>query len=99
MMELEKVDIFSTPISDNRERPTNMHPEYWLRKVKRPDYETLCMDIKMLGYVGTGKKYGVSDNAIRKWKNHFERQFENKKSHTQSPTQKKKGISTISLTP
>ena len=24
-------------------------------------------DITNLGYVGTGKKYGVSDNAIRKW--------------------------------
>jgi hypothetical protein len=23
--------------------------------------------VKKLGYVGTGRKYGVSDNAIRKW--------------------------------
>jgi len=77
MMELEKVDIFSTPISDNRERPTNMHPEYWLRKVKHPDYETLCKDIKTKGYVGTGKKFGVCDNAIRKWKKQYENQFNN----------------------
>ena len=38
-----------------------------LRKVERPPYRELLLDIKNLGYVGTGKKYGVSDNAIRKW--------------------------------
>ena len=37
------------------------------RKVIRPDIETLEMDVKNLGYTGTGKKYGVSDNSIRKW--------------------------------
>lgn len=37
------------------------------RKVTRPDLETLINDIKNLGYSGTGRKYGVSDNAIRKW--------------------------------
>lgn len=38
------------------------------RKVKnRPKKEDLENDIKELGYVGTGKKYGVSDNSIRKW--------------------------------
>lgn len=38
-----------------------------LRKVERPTIEQLEIDIKELGYCGTGKKYGVSDNAIRKW--------------------------------
>jgi hypothetical protein len=51
-------------------RPTNMHQVFWLRKAKRPDYPTLCEDIGKLGYVGTAKKYNVSDNAIRKWKKH-----------------------------
>ena len=37
------------------------------RKVKRPEYEQLQNEINELGYVGTGRKYGVSDNAIRKW--------------------------------
>jgi len=37
------------------------------RKVVRPSMETLIDDIKILGYRGTGNKYGVSDNAIRKW--------------------------------
>lgn len=38
-----------------------------LRKVNRPDYETLIKEIDELGYCGTGRKYGVSDNTIRKW--------------------------------
>jgi hypothetical protein len=38
-----------------------------LRKVERPDLETLVNDIKNLGYSATGRKYGVSDNTIRKW--------------------------------
>jgi transposase-like protein len=37
------------------------------RKVSRPDLETLLNDIEELGYLGTGRKYGVSDSAIRKW--------------------------------
>ncbi len=37
------------------------------RKAKRPNKEVLLLDISELGYCGTGRKYGVSDNAIRKW--------------------------------
>lgn len=36
------------------------------QKIQWPSYEQLVEDTKQLGYVGTGKKYGVSDNAIRK---------------------------------
>lgn len=43
------------------------------RKVIRPPYEQLLNEIKELGYVGTGKKYGVSDNAIRKWRKIYEK--------------------------
>ena len=39
------------------------------RKVERPDKELLIEDVKELGYSGTGRKYGVSDNTIRKWIN------------------------------
>lgn len=42
------------------------------RKVERPPYEILLSDIETLGYVGTGSKYGVSDNSIRKWKKYYE---------------------------
>lgn len=37
------------------------------RKVERPSYNILINDINNLGYKGTSRKYGVSDNAIRKW--------------------------------
>jgi integrase len=77
MERLGKIEIFSAPIKKGEIHPTNMHPEFWQRKVDRPDYQTLCQDIKNLGFVGTGKKYGVSDNAIRKWKKHYESHFKN----------------------
>ena len=37
------------------------------RKADRPNHEILLEDIKILGYRGTGKKYGVSDTSIKKW--------------------------------
>lgn len=52
---------------DRIEGPAHMHKEFWLRKVERPDFETLKKDVQELGYTGAGRKYGVSDNAVRKW--------------------------------
>lgn len=37
------------------------------RKVERPTIGELLKDIQEIGYSATGRKYGVSDNAIRKW--------------------------------
>lgn len=37
------------------------------RKVERPSIEQIKQDVVNLGYRGTGRKYGVSDNAVRKW--------------------------------
>ena len=38
------------------------------RKVKnRPNIEELLNEVKILGYCKVGRKYGVSDNTIRKW--------------------------------
>jgi len=37
------------------------------RKVERPEIDILLKDVSELGYSGTGRKYGVSDNSIRKW--------------------------------
>ncbi len=37
------------------------------RKIERPDLETLLKDVEELGYVGAGKKYGITDNGLRKW--------------------------------
>ena len=40
-----------------------------LRKVKRPSIDVLKVEIAQLGFCGVGRKYGVSDNAVRKWLN------------------------------
>ncbi|MDQ6749972.1 MAG: hypothetical protein M3Z33_04370 [Actinomycetota bacterium] len=45
-----------------------------LRKATRPDYETLLSEVRALGYSGTGRRRGVSDNAIRKWVRAYETQ-------------------------
>jgi hypothetical protein len=37
------------------------------RRVERPAYEQLLREIEELGYLAVGRRYGVSDNAIRKW--------------------------------
>lgn len=37
------------------------------RKIERPEINVIINDINLLGYSATGRKYGVSDNAIRKW--------------------------------
>jgi prophage antirepressor-like protein len=37
------------------------------RKVSRPSYEQLLKDTRVMSMVKVGQKYGVSDNAIRKW--------------------------------
>ena len=42
------------------------------RKVERPSYEKLKMDLKETNYSATGRKYGVSDNCIRKWIKYYE---------------------------
>src|SRR3954454_23643658 len=42
------------------------------RRVPRPPYEQLVREIDELGYVGVGRKSGVSDNAVRKWRRAYE---------------------------
>jgi predicted RNA-binding Zn-ribbon protein involved in translation (DUF1610 family) len=43
------------------------------RKVNRPDFDTLLDDVNNIGYSAAGRKYGVSDNAIRKWINRYKK--------------------------
>jgi DNA-directed RNA polymerase subunit RPC12/RpoP len=38
-----------------------------MRRVKRPELNELLNSVNELGYKGTGRKYGVIDNTIRKW--------------------------------
>jgi len=37
------------------------------RKVERPSIEQIKSDLSIMSYASVGKKYGVSDNCIRKW--------------------------------
>ena len=42
------------------------------RKVLRPSYDQLLADLSELSWVAVGAKYGVSDNAVRKWMRCYE---------------------------
>lgn len=49
------------------------------RKVERPPYEQLKAEIEATSYLAVGRRYGVSDNAIRKWVRAYERERERAK--------------------
>lgn len=42
-------------------------PKPLCRKVERPDKQFLMQEVASTSYVAVGRKYGVSDNTIRKW--------------------------------
>jgi hypothetical protein len=46
------------------------------RTVPRPPYEQLMREISETSYLAVSRKYGVSDNAIRKWVRQYEREME-----------------------
>ena len=46
------------------------------RKVDRPPYNHLVREVAAIGYLATGRRYGVSDNAIRKWLRQYEAELE-----------------------
>lgn len=50
------------------------HPE--IRKVERPSYEQLMADVETMSFVAIGRKYGVTDNAVRKWIRWYENRAE-----------------------
>jgi transposase-like protein len=49
-------------------------PNPALRRVARPPHHVLLREIEGSGYVAVGRRYGVSDNAIRKWVRQYERE-------------------------
>lgn len=51
------------------------------RTVERPPYEQLLEEIASTSYLAVGRKYGVSDNAIRKWVRQYERERQSNGSH------------------
>lgn len=54
--------------------PREPRPER--RKVERPSYEQLLADVQTMSFVAIGRKYGVSDKAVRKWIRWYEYQRE-----------------------
>lgn len=44
------------------------------RKVERPSLEQLRADLATMSFCAVGRKYGVSDNAVRKWLRWYERE-------------------------
>jgi transposase-like protein len=42
-------------------------PQPARRKVERPSYDQLMADVNSMSLLAVGRKYGVSDNAVRKW--------------------------------
>lgn len=66
-------DCGSRGKGDGRARPGR-------RKVSRPPYAHLIREVRALGFAGTGRRYGVSDNAIRKWLHQYERERARKSS-------------------
>src|SRR5436305_7207664 len=45
--------------------PREPRPER--RRVQRPAYDQLMIDVATMSLRAIGRKYGVSDNAVRKW--------------------------------
>jgi transposase-like protein len=43
------------------------------RRVERPPYEQLVREVEEVGWSAVGRRYGVSDNAVRKWVRGYER--------------------------
>ncbi|MDQ6915329.1 MAG: hypothetical protein M3155_05885 [Actinomycetota bacterium] len=67
----ERQRYCSRPCGSRHTRRRRSFPER--RKVERPSYEQLVQDVRALGYLATGRRDGVSDNAIRKWLRAYER--------------------------
>jgi len=44
------------------------------RRVERPPYEQLVAEVAADGWSAVGRRYGVSDNAVRKWVRGYERE-------------------------
>ncbi len=51
------------------------HPTFKRKVNNRPEYQVLKKEIIDMGYSANGRKYGVSDNAIRKWIKVYEKKM------------------------
>jgi hypothetical protein len=57
-------------------RPARGVPRPERRRVERPPYDELLREVADVGWSAVGRRYGVSDNAIRKWVRQYERERE-----------------------
>lgn len=70
---MKKKSIKKNKLSDD-ERFVNKKIQSINNRVnQRPSYKQLLDDVDINGYTGTGRKYGVSDNSIRKWIKFYEK--------------------------
>ncbi len=49
-------------------------PRPGARRVDRPPYEELIAEVEATNWSAVGRRYGVSDNAVRKWMRAYERE-------------------------
>ncbi len=66
----------SLACGQSHERPELRVPRPETRKVPRPSYEQLKADLAQMSWVAVGRKYGVTDNAVRKWIRWYEQSQE-----------------------
>jgi hypothetical protein len=57
----------------HHERPQMRALRPKTRNVPRPTYEQLQQDLSHMSWLAVGRKYGVSDNAVRKWLRWYKR--------------------------
>jgi HNH endonuclease len=62
----------STACGSHDPGPPGPRPER--RKVDRPPYDQLMAELAASNYSAVGRKYGVSDNAVRKWVRWYEQE-------------------------
>jgi hypothetical protein len=61
-------------------RPRLRDPKPEMRKVERPPYDELMAELAASNWSAVGRRYGVSDNAVRKWVRWYEAERERARS-------------------
>lgn len=59
----------SSPLAGSKYSLCRKCSTFQQRRSERPPLEQLMKEVEELGFCGVGRKYGVSDNAIRGWLN------------------------------
>ena len=54
--------------------PNRGVPNPQRRRVERPPHDQLLREIEASSWSAVGRRYGVSDNAVRKWVRQYERE-------------------------